>query len=140
MKRIFIICTLLFAGFTAVTAQQVEGNDSFRQRAGDPAEKEGKMIERLTKALELEDWQVSEIEAFRATNKVNRKAELETASTREEKREIHTKYAQLFNGQINTVLNEEQQSKYAEIKKKRKGAFKKRRARKASSQGEAKGF
>ncbi|PHI21585.1 hypothetical protein CEQ90_01870 [Lewinellaceae bacterium SD302] len=130
MKRILIICFAFLAGISAITAQ-AELDTRQNRRGGDPAEREAKMLERLSEALNLTDGQVADIQAFQATNKINRKAEMEAAEGREEKRAVVKKYGQLFDQQLNGVLTPEQQTKYAEIKANRKEKRGERGGRKA---------
>ncbi len=137
MKRILIICFAFLAGLTAVTAQsELEARPA--RRGGDPAEREAKNLERLAESLDLTDGQVADIQAFKATNKTDRKAEMEAAEGREEKRAIAKKYAQRFDEQLKGVLTPEQQTKYAEIKanrKEKRGERGGRKARRGGSEG-----
>lgn len=105
-------------GFTAISAQA--DADRRGKRNADPAEREAKMLERMTEALDLTDAQVVQIQEFQAENKELRKAEMESAETREERGAILKKYAARADENMNAVLDEAQRTKYAQFKERMK--------------------
>lgn len=116
MKRFLSFCLIFALALTAVSAQA--DTDRRGKRGGDPAEREAKMLERLTEALELTDAQVVQIQTFQAENREARKAEMENAENREERAAIFKQYAARADEKMKTILDAGQFEKYASIKAK----------------------
>lgn len=122
MKKLLIICGLLFSVITFAQAQQDGG-----RRMGTPEERAKRNTEMLTKKLSLTADQQTKVSAIYLEQATAMKKMREDASgDRDAMRAAMKKSSEESDAKVTALLNDDQKKAYTAYKEERKEAMKKR--------------
>jgi Spy/CpxP family protein refolding chaperone len=123
MKKLLIICGLLFSVITFAQAQQGQGG----RRGGTPEERAKRNTEMLTKKLSLTADQQTKVSAiYLEQAEAMKKLREDGAGDRDAMRAAMVKSNEESDTKINALLNDDQKKAYTTWKEERKEAMKKR--------------
>ena len=121
MKKLFIICGLLFS---VITFAQAQGG---KRMMGTPEERAARMTTQLTEKLSLTADQQTRVKAiFLDQSTQMSKAREEAGDDRKAMRTKMMTMMQENNDKINTLLNDDQKKTFAAYQEERKAAMQKR--------------
>ncbi|ETZ23322.1 MULTISPECIES: periplasmic heavy metal sensor [Pedobacter] len=125
MKKLLIICGLLFSVITFAQAQQGQGQGG--RRGGTPEERAKRNTEMLTKKLSLTADQQTKVSAIYLEQAEGmKKLREDAAGDRDAMRAAMVKSNEESDTKINALLNDDQKKAYTTWKEERKEAMKKR--------------
>jgi len=126
MKKLLIICGLLFSVITFAQAQQDQGKDG-RRGMGTPEERAKRNTEMLTKKLNLTEDQQTKVSAiYLAQATAMKKLRDDASGDRDAMRAAMKKSNEESDVKVTALLNDDQKKAYTTWKEERKEAMKKR--------------
>ncbi|WP_316792496.1 Spy/CpxP family protein refolding chaperone [Pedobacter frigoris] len=140
MKKLLIICGLLFSVITFAQAQDGQGQRQGGRGMGTPEERAKRQVDNLTEKLKLTEDQKTKVTAIYAEQGASMKKLREEANgDRDAMMASMTKLNDATDAKINALLTDDQKKAFTTLKEERKEQQKKRmEGRGQGGQGQAK--